>query len=197
MAITFPAPPSFDQKILGQRLAQIASSPLSGDRGQIVGVSVDRLSYTAPHQNWYSPLDAILAGRLLADAMPTSWRYLLCEGDRGIGEIEVAMRDRSDPSVVIHEGSAAQLSIEALNFSELIPEVVSQDFEARFLKVPALDFTAVWLHRDRHDLIVPVTGCGDTLLSRRAYAEPEVIKALLPRSRNAHTALGAEMGARA
>jgi hypothetical protein len=196
VAIVFPAPPSLNEQFLGRRLAQIAISPLSGAKGEIAGVAVDKLAYTTPHQNWYSTLDSVVAGRLLADAAPKSWRYLLCEGDVGIGEIEVASNDQdpSTPFVALHEGSAAQLFIEALSFAESLPEVINQNFEARFLRIPAVGFSAVWLHRDGQELIVPVTGGGDILSTRHLYTEPEVTQALLPRAREAREAPGARPG---
>jgi hypothetical protein len=191
VAIVFPAPPTFSEPFLGRRLAQIASSPLSGAQGEIAGVAVDRLSYTAPHQNWYSTLDAVIAGRLLADAQPKSWRYLLCEGNEGVGELEVAANDQnpSAPFVAVHEGSAAKLSLEALGFAESLPQVINQSFEARFLKILPLDFTAVWLHRDGQDLIVPVTG-GGALAARHVYTEAQVTQALSTRAHQAREAPG-------
>jgi len=196
VAVVFPAPPSLNEPLLGRRLAQIAISPLSGARGEIAGVPVDRLSYTAPHQNWYSTVDAVIAGRLLADAQPRSWRYLLCEGNKGVGELEVEPNDQNPaaPLIALHEGSAAHLSIEALGFAESLPQVMNQNFEARFMKIPALDFTAVWLHRDGQDLIVPVTGGGGVLSVRHAYTESEVTQALLVRARQAREAPGARPG---
>ena len=196
MAIVFPAAPLLNEQFMGQRLAQIASSPLSGAKGEVAGVSVGKLSYTAPHQNWYSTLDAVVAGRILADAAPQSWRYLLCEDDRGIGELEVApnLQDPATPFLALHEGSATQLSLEALSFAESLPEVINQTFEARFLKIPAVGFTAIWLHRDGQDLIVPVTGGGDALATRQVYTELQVTQALLSRAREAREAPRARPG---
>jgi hypothetical protein len=179
MPITFPTPPSFDQQTLSSRLAEIAESPLSGSKGQLAGVAVDALSYTAPQQNWYSSLDALKTGRLLADAQARSWRYLLCEGDRGVGEFETEGNDpQSARLVAIHEGEAAQLTIDAVQFAESVADVQARDFEARFLKVPALSFTALWLHRNDQDIIIPVTGHYKVLLPKHAYTEAEITDVL-------------------
>ncbi len=194
MPVVFPTPPGLDEGPLGRRLALIASSPLSGSRGEIAGVPVERLSYTPPHQNWYSTLDALIAGHLLADAKAKSWRYLLCDGDQGgVGELEVATSQQTGatPFVAVHEGTAAQLSIDALRFAETIPDVGHETFEARFLKVSALDFTALWLHRDGQDLIVPITGGGDALETHHVYLEQQVTQALFPRAQQARDAPGA------
>jgi len=190
VAIVFPTPPPLNLPFLGQRLAQIASSPLSGARGELAGVAVSKLSYTDPHQNWYSTVEAVVAGRLLADASPRSWRYLLCEGDRAVGELEVTLNNQNPlaPFVAVHEGAAAQLSIEVLHFAESLPQVINQNFEARFLAVLAVNFSAVWLHHHDQDLIVPVAGGGDALAARRAYTEAEVTQALLARARSARDA---------
>ena len=198
MTVILPPPPPLNELLLGRQLAQIAGSPLSGATGEIAGVAVERLSYTAPHRNWYGTLDALLAGRLLADATPASWRYLLCDGDRGVGELEVSSNDQdpSRPFVAVHEGAATQLSIEALSFAESIPEIAAQQFEARFLRVPALGFMAIWLHREGRDLIVPVAGGGDRLIARHVYSETEVTQALLPRAHEASTAPGGRPGRR-
>jgi hypothetical protein len=184
------------EQFIGQRLAQIASSPLSGARGELAGVAVDKLAYTTPHQNWYSTLDAVVAGRLLADAVPKSWRYLLCEDDRGVGELEVTpnVQDPSTPFLALHEGSAAQLTIEALSFAESLPEVINDNFEARFLKIPAVGFTAIWLYRNGQNLIVPVTGGGDALVPRHVFTELETTQALLLRVHEAREAPGVRPG---
>jgi hypothetical protein len=196
MAVVFPNPPSLNEQMLGRHLAQIADSPLSGAKGQLAGVTIDALSYTAPHQNWYSTLDALIAGRLLADAQAGSWRYLLCEENRAVGEFEVESDDQqmAQRFLAVHHGSAAQLSVDALRFAESIPEVGDRDFEARFLKVPALNFSAIWLHRDDQDLIIPVTGHSEALTPRNAYSESDVVSALRPRAEEARRGPGGRPG---
>jgi hypothetical protein len=183
MPITFPSPPLLNQQALALRIAQIAESPLSGSKGQLAGVAIDALSYTTPHQNWYSSVDALMSGRLLADAQPRSWRYLLCEGDRGVGEFETEESDQQSakPFIAVHEGAAAQLTIDALQFAESVTDVQIHDFEMRFLKIPARNFTALWLHRSNQDIIIPVTGHYDVLLSNHAYTEAEITNALRAR----------------
>ncbi|MBX5159613.1 MULTISPECIES: hypothetical protein [Rhizobium] len=190
--IIFPDPPRFSEQHIGRRLAQIASSSLSGVSGQLAGVDVARLSFTAPHQIWSSNLNAILANRLLANALLISWRYLLCDGELGVGEFEVIpnSQDPSMPFVALHAGSASKLTIEAISFAESLPEITSETYEARFLIVPAVGFTALWLHAANTDIIIPVTGGGDDLSSERVFTEIEVTRALIPRAIAANSIVG-------
>lgn len=190
MAIVFPQAPAIDEPALARRLAKIAASPLSGAAGQLAGVAVDALSYTVPQEIWYSTLDALLDNRLLASARAQAWRYLLCEGDRGVGEIEIGPNsaDAGRPFLAVHEGDAAQATIEALTFAESLPEAAAQDLEARFLRVPAMNFAAVWLHGGAQDLLIPVIGHGDILPPRHAYTEAKVTGALRERAERARHA---------
>jgi hypothetical protein len=196
MAIVFPPAPLVDEPLLGLRLAEIATSPLSGARGEVAGVPLEALSYATPHRNWYSTLDALAAGQLLAAAEARSWRYILCDQERGVGEIETESNDQQPfkPFVAVHQGTAAQRSIDALRFAETLPEVQNRDFEARFLKVPALNFTALWLHASDRDLLIPVSGQSDVLQPQRAYSEAEVVDALRARAEQARRAPRARPG---
>ena len=187
MTIIFPRVPAVDEEALARRLAKIAVSPLSGATGQLAGVAVEALSYTAPQQIWFSTLDALLANRLLVDARAQTWRYLLCEGDRGMGEIEIgpSSADAGRFFVAVHEGGAAQSTIDALAFAKSLPEAAAQDLEARFLRVPALNFAALWLHGAAQDLLIPVVGHADILPPGHAYTETQVTAALRGRAQTA------------
>src|SRR5262245_145696 len=110
MALIYPTPPHLDEQKLALGLAEISNSPLSGSRGQLMGLSVNLLSYTAPHQNWFSNPDALVKGRMLADARAQTWRYLICNGDRCVGELEAdpTQQGGASPLLAIHHGDAGQ-----------------------------------------------------------------------------------------
>ena len=183
MPLVFPSPPPIDQAFLARRLAQIAASNLSGAPGQIAGVEVAKLSCATPHQYWYSSEDAVMANKLLANAVAKSWRFLLCEGRTGVGEIEITLKQQSQasPAIAVHAGPAAQLSIEALAIAESLPEVRNEDVEARFLRIPSLYFAAVWLHSAGFDRLIPISVVQPALTSMQVYSEAQVRQALLAR----------------
>jgi hypothetical protein len=182
--LVFPTPPGIDEAFLGRRLGQIAASTLSGAPGQIAGVEVRKLSYTSPHQYWYSTDDAVITNRLLADAIAISWRYLLCEGRIGVGEIEITLgtTPQALPGIAVHAGPAAQLSIEALAAAETLAEVRNETVEPRFLRITSLHFAAIWLHREGYDRLIPISAVQPALASLQDYTEAEVRRALLARA---------------
>jgi hypothetical protein len=65
-----------------------------------------------------------------------------------------------------------------------LPQIRKQDYELRFLEVPALNFVAVWLHGRSDDIIMPLPPTfGRNLNAFQAYSESEIIKVLKPEAK--------------
>jgi len=77
-------------------------------------------------------------------------------------------------------------TLEALRKAKELKQIKEQDYELRFLQVPAINFVAVWLHGKSDDIILPLPPTfGRKLNAYQPYAESEIIKVLKPDAKEA------------
>jgi len=132
------------------------------------------------------PLDALAQGKLLEAARQTSWRYLLIQDNAAVAEAELSVgrrgakgaAGRSLEFVGLTHGPFAAATIDALDAAERLPQVASDDYELRLLKIPAVYLVALWLHGTREDILIPMGNAPGSLKSNQPYTESAVIAAL-------------------
>ena len=150
-----------------------------------VEVRIEDLSQSDPHPVFVAPLAALAKGRLLEAAQQTGWRVLLAQGEQPVAEVELSgksQRGAKGGSVLkvisLTRGPFTEATIEALSVAEKLPRVAKAKYELRFLKAPAVYFAALWLHREKQDVLIPMVDPPGGLKKNRAYSEEQVIKAL-------------------
>ena len=118
------------------------------------------LSLTEPHQVFALGLDDLIAGRGLEAAKPTGWRYLVQDGEKVVASAEKPMPGTAGDHVfsAINEGRFVASTAEAIGRARALPEVGKGSFELRYLQVPGLYASALWLHAagGGGDLLVPL-----------------------------------------
>jgi len=186
MPFVLPTAPKLDASVVEQHLLQITNSAATGPPGFLLGDRPESLSYLDPHRNYGVTLDAIAKGQLLSVATPGTWRYLITNNDKCVGELELASSIDEDNNEVIkrfvalHHGEAAQATLDVLNSEEASLVVQQGDYEVRFLRIVALYFDAVWLHSQNRDALIPIHSGIKTLRHRKAYSEGDIIGVLQP-----------------
>ena len=120
-------------------------------------------------------------------ARPTGWRFLVRVGSGfvGIGESAEADGGSSSRLAKLDSASRAQSLARLLESVEHIVEAEdpSEDFELRYLRIPALVATSFWLHGPQSDLVVPIEIDGQDsdlpqLMNASEYFESLVTPAL-------------------
>lgn len=184
MPITFPkAPRGAAAKLVGHVTELVRERKLPHRMQQM---HLETLSHSEAHGVYFVPLDALAEGKLLAAARQTSWRYLLVQDNAAIAEAELTAGRRGAKGAAarslefasLTHGPFASATVEALGAAERLPQVARADYELRLLRVPAVYFVALWLHRADDDILVPMGDPPAGLERNEPYGEAAVIEAL-------------------
>jgi hypothetical protein len=133
------------------------------------------LSLTVPHQVFTAGLEELAGGQDLAQAVRlTGWRALLEEDRQVVAAAEVPASNCEPAGASINRGAVVQSTVEALETAERHDPVVSEAFEPRLLRIPALYVTALWLHRAGagDDLVIPLAPTPPPLTAGEIYDGP-------------------------
>jgi hypothetical protein len=118
------------------------------------------LSLTQPHQVFTLGLAGLIAGKGLEAAVPTGWRYLVQDGEKVLASAETVLGAAGGEHVfsAFNEGRFVASTAQAIASARELPEVAKRSFELRYLQVPALYASALWLHDagGNGDLLVPL-----------------------------------------
>ena len=159
--------------------------------GMKAAVQPEELQHSEPHPVYVATLDDLAAGKLLAAAKQTGWRYLLAQNDEIVAEAELtegrhaakaakgAKREDLAFAGLTH-GPFTGATVDGLHAAERLPQVEKADYELRLLKVPAVYLVALWLHGADEDLLVPLGPPPAGLKKNKAYTEAAVLRALRP-----------------
>ncbi len=166
--------------------------PKAPDRGrQIVyknldlkflGVSrIEDLAIVAPHRGYVVGLTNLVAGNMLSAAKPYCWRYPLSQGTNGVG-VAVLNADAKSGKArgfeSLEKSGFATETVEALRIAEQLPQIKKQDYELRYLNIPAVSFVAAWLHGESDDIIIPLPPTFGGLNANQPYSESRIISLL-------------------
>ncbi len=119
--------------------------------------------YGSPVPTYYVPLDKILSQDPLAHAEIIGWQYPI------IGSIEPGLVDiRGDEGISgasfggISYGTLAQRFIEASILADEKLDDTTEEFEPRFLNIPSLDFSALWLEGSKERYFISLLDGDDS-----------------------------------
>ena len=179
MAIVHPTAPEKGMKILTDSL-----SSLFLDK-QVVqhflkDTNLKDLHVTEPHQVYTVELEEIINKRLLSAAQPAAWRYLLIDNSKKTAVLEADLVENDDGEIQfngLYQSPFSYSTVKALESAENLTAVRNNDFEIRFLKVPAVYFAALWLHNDSQNIIIPLKESREKR-SQTDFSESEIIEAL-------------------
>jgi hypothetical protein len=118
------------------------------------------LSLSEPHEIFSLGLADLIAGRGLDAAKPAGWRYLVKDGEKVLASAETVLGTTGNEHIfsAFNEGRFVASTAEAIGTARALPEVAKGSFELRYLQVPALYVSALWLHNagGTGDLLVPL-----------------------------------------
>jgi hypothetical protein len=159
MPVVHRDPPAAARDAVQAALAHFATVPPE-QLNALAGAAPGNLAQSVPHEVFTLGLDDLRAGRSMAAARSTGWRYLLREGDQVVASAETA-------------GTA---------FSHFNrgPFVAGT---ATALHVPALYTMALWLHADGDDdVLVPLDPAPPGIEANRPYPAAELLGMLAERA---------------
>lgn len=135
-----------------------------------------------PQPIYTSTIQALLKGRMLADAVLTGWQYFLIADEAPQGVVEVSdFKPEAEPPRsfdVLHPREYADLVNDVIARAEEI----EGKWELRILRVPAIYLLAVWLKDGTENLLLPVVPPSSASLLQEVLSEEELTKRLTPLS---------------
>lgn len=156
MPLNLPGPPSGTSDQVMSKLhvfadgAKFTTKALSAARKE-------QLALSSPHQVFTMGLDDITSGGGLDRARPVGWRFLVEEGGRLIASAETTLKQDGTHEVSqFTEGQFVAATDNAIKAVRNLPQLASEGYELRLLRIPALYVMALWLHSPASDLLVPI-----------------------------------------
>ena len=181
MPIIHPKAPEGGVELISRHVGKILQDHAPFE-ALMKSAKAEDLSLAEPHQIYVVDLDAIAAGKLLSAATLVGWRYLIVQGNDAVSEAEHSEPEAEGAAefLGLYKSRFANETLNAIHAVEGSPKLAKQDYELRYLKVPALYLAAIWLAREGKDLIVPLDPAPDGLKANVPISEEAVLKALRP-----------------
>ncbi|MBF0283333.1 MAG: hypothetical protein HQL51_02635 [Magnetococcales bacterium] len=143
------------------------------------GATPPQISLSQGWQEYAVGLEDLAKGKLLAAAKPGHWRYLVMLGNQPTAEMVLAQESAGERVIASHRGEVMVGMAKGLKVAADLKETADQPYEVRFLLVPALYFTALWLHGAHGvDWLMPIEPDPSPLPNYKPHTEAQVIEAL-------------------
>lgn len=177
-AITYPKAPDGGRQIVATSVGPI----LSHDTRFFDGLKIEDLTVAEPYREFFVTNLAMLAsGHLLSATASRSWRYLLVHGTNAVGAATLIDGGTNGSALQYNDVQRPffpDAPLAALRVAEKLPQTKKQDYEVRALNIAPLNFTAVWLHGESDDIIMPLPPTFGRFNEDQPYSEAEIIKVL-------------------
>jgi hypothetical protein len=157
MPLQHPEPPSAVTDLVTGKLRHVGERAPTGSAALGGAAPVD-LTPTDPHEVYVLSINDLLHDDdPLTSAAPTGWRYLLTDGQRAVAAaLTTRTEGGEDRFALFNSGPYVGGTVTALQEAATLPQAEATDLQVRLLTVPALNLTAVWLHGDDEELLVPL-----------------------------------------
>lgn len=134
-------------------------------------------------------LNALFLPAALSKVKAASWRYLVRAGRGSAHAIDVSSPPTSDEAAAVRQwrfGESAEKLHKVIHSSERHKSLRRRRYGVRFLRVPALHFSALWLKADanKHDVFVPVRSMFSKLRAGRHFSREQLERVLKTEAEN-------------
>jgi hypothetical protein len=179
MPIQHPEPPSQVAELVSGKLRQVGERTGTNPTA-LGGAAPADLTPTDPHEVYVLALaDLVRDDDPLPAARPAGWRYLLSQEGQVVSAAMTTLTEGGEHRFALfNSGPYVGGTVSALAAAADLPEAAAQDLDVRLLTVPALNLTAVWLHGDQDEVLVPLSPAPAPLDPGRPYSASELLTAL-------------------
>jgi hypothetical protein len=144
-------------------------------------VRMEEVTIIEPHGHYVVDLADLVSGHLLSPVRFNSWRYVLLHGTGVVGTAELRADEKNGKVLkfgALYDTAFGKETLEALQAAEKLPQIGKQDYEPRFLDIPAVYFVAVWLHGKSDDILIPLPPTFGRWNAYQPYSERQMMKLL-------------------
>jgi hypothetical protein len=180
MALLLPDPPHQVAQVISSRLDAVSGPERTGPSA-LGGSDPTSLTLTDPHEVYVLGLDDLLReGDALASARLTGWRYMLRDRGQVIAAASTALTEaETHRFALFNRGPYVEGTVDGLRTASQLPAIQEgRDMTVRLLTVPALNLTALWLHDDGEDLLLPLAPAPGTVEAGRPSPAHELLATL-------------------
>jgi hypothetical protein len=145
------------------------------------GLKIEDLTIAEPHREYFVGLTNLASGHMLSAATSRSWRYLLMHGTNAVGAATLIADGKNGNALKFNDLQHPffpNATLEALRAAGKLPQTKKQDYELRYLGIPALNFVAVWLHGESDNILIPLPPTFGRFNDYQPYSESQIIKVL-------------------
>ncbi|MGE8414116.1 MAG: hypothetical protein ACN6QY_17300 [Pseudomonas sp.] len=192
MQLTYPNPPAGGIQQLRPALQAALQTQGFGINRAFANAGPGTLNLSQAFRGYTLSLEALANGQGLDHATPGDWHYLVFTGGVSIADAQLTETAGQAQFCALNHGALAASTISALNLAEQAPQLQGKSCELRWLFVPALQSTLVWLHGDDEDVLIPVDPTPASLAPRQLYSEATLLGLLGPAARNAKAVFDAD-----
>jgi len=128
-------------------------------------------------------LEELAGHELRPNLQPTSWRYLIWQGNEPVGTADVDADELIEEDSLaafnhVSRGAPARLLNQALLLAEEEFEHSDEQFDLRILEIPALNRVALWLQSQDRQLFIPYIRPDLLTSDQPPRIEPDFLDAL-------------------
>ncbi len=179
MSLRVPEPPDEGLEIISTTVGSLVSQPDTNTYAALSNVPTDKIEAAAPHQVYYVDVNYVAQGHLLEGALLSGWRYILLNKERALSaELDFNSETGGLEFSHINNGPFVEATIKGVRVAEGLKAVREADYELRLLEIPSLRVTALWLHADERDLLMPLPPVRPGIKPYEIYTEEELLTTL-------------------
>jgi hypothetical protein len=173
--IVNPKAPDGGREIVIENTGRI----LRNDPRFFEGLKIEDLTIAEPHREYFVGLTNLASGHMLSAATSRSWRYLLMHGTNAVGVATLIADEKNALKFnSFQQPFFPNAMLEALRQAKGLPQTKKQDYELRYLGIPAVNFVAVWLHGESDNILIPLPPTFGRFNDYQPYSESQIIKVL-------------------
>lgn len=179
MPLQLPEPPNQVTDLISGKLRYVGEQA-GANPAALGGAAPAELTLSAPHEVYALSLNELVRqDDPLPDAVAVGWRYLLSDQGQVVTSAMTTLnQDGEHRFALFNSGPYVGGTVTALEEANGLPEAADQDMAVRLLTVPALNLTAVWLHGDKDDVLLPLTPAPPSVTAGQPYPAGELLATL-------------------
>jgi hypothetical protein len=169
-AITYPKAPEGGKQIVEKYLAPELVRPLGITNVQDLTIADPFAEYAGGN---------LVSGEFLTESKLFTWHYLLMRGTNSVGSADLRAGEKLK-FVSLGKSHFDNPTLEGVRVADQLTQVKKQNYELRCLNVAPLFFSAIWLHSESNDIIIPLPDRWKRWNAYQPYSESETVGILKP-----------------
>ncbi|OLF51696.1 hypothetical protein [Pseudomonas chlororaphis] len=192
MQLTYPkAPVDGVQQLRSALQAALRTQGFGINRG-FANARAGNLSLSQAFRGYTLSLEDLAQDKGLAQARAGDWHYLVFDAGVTIADAQLTEVAGKVGFSALNHGALAASAVSALDLAEQAPRLQGKSYELRLLFIPALQVTAVWLHRLDEEVLIPIEPTPKTLAAHQLHSETTLLTLLAPAARTAKAIFDAD-----